>query len=120
MVDNVSLTLLILITVIIALSEWQNWPPKIAKATKKKTSFYNTRAWQDLRYKVLLHYRATCMCCGASRDDGVQIHIDHILPRSKYPELELNFDNMAVLCRSCNIAKSNTDYTDWRKANNEL
>jgi 5-methylcytosine-specific restriction endonuclease McrA len=54
------------------------------------------------------------MCCGASRESGDQIHVDHILPRSLFPEHELEFNNMAVLCRSCNMAKSNTDFTDWR------
>ena len=54
------------------------------------------------------------MCCGASRESGDKIHVDHILPRSKFPDLALEFSNMAVLCETCNIAKSNTDYTDWR------
>jgi 5-methylcytosine-specific restriction endonuclease McrA len=45
---------------------------------------------------------------------GIVIHIDHILPRSKYPELSLVFDNLQVLCESCNLGKSNKDETDWR------
>ena len=42
------------------------------------------------------------------------MHVDHILPRSKYPELELWFMNQQVLCKWCNWEKSNTDYTDYR------
>ena len=84
------------------------------KKPKKKTSFYKTRAWLDLRYKVFLHYEATCMCCGASRESGDQMHVDHILPRSLFPELALDFDNMQVLCQGCNMAKSNTDFTNWK------
>ena len=88
------------------------------KASKKVKSesqrFYSSKAWRDLRYKVLKHYEATCMCCGASRESGHEIHVDHILPRSLYPGLALQFHNMQCLCRNCNMAKSNTDYTDWR------
>jgi 5-methylcytosine-specific restriction endonuclease McrA len=47
-------------------------------------------------------------------DVNVPIHIDHIKPRSKYPELELEFDNLQVLCATCNVKKSNIDETDYR------
>jgi len=75
-----------------------------------REDFYMTRAWRDLRYRVLRTYGPKCMCCGAS---GV-MHVDHIKPRSKYPALELVFDNLQVLCEPCNMGKSNTDETDWR------
>lgn len=76
--------------------------------------FYATRQWIDLRYKTLRRYGPVCQCCGAKRESGAQIHVDHIKPRSLYPELELNLDNLQVLCRECNLGKSNTDETDWR------
>ena len=88
---------------------------KAKKRTKSSSkAFYSSKAWRDLRYKVLKHYEATCMCCGASKETGSQIHIDHILPRSKFPDIALDFNNMQCLCADCNIAKSNTDFTDWR------
>ena len=104
-------TIIILIMVI---SEYQQEPPTEAKEPKKKTNFYRSKAWRDLRYKVLKHYEATCMCCGASRESGDQIHVDHILPRSLFPDLALDFNNMQVLCECCNVAKSNTDFTNWK------
>ena len=55
------------------------------------------------------------MCCGRSpKEHGIVIHVDHIKPRSKYPKLELAFDNMQLLCAACNYGKSNIDNTDWR------
>jgi len=42
------------------------------------------------------------------------MHIDHIKPRSKYPELTFVFENLQVLCEDCNVGKSNLDETDWR------
>lgn len=83
-------------------------------------SFYDSPEWQRLRYRALKAYGAACQCCGATRKDGVKIHVDHIKPRSKHPELELEFTNMQVLCEPCNFGKSNIDATDWRDQPNEV
>jgi len=93
---------------------------KLNKAKKKKNdagnkSFYKSEQWYQLRYQVLRKYEAKCMCCGRSpKEHGIVIHVDHIKPRSKYPKLELVFDNMQLLCAACNYGKSNIDNTDWR------
>jgi len=42
------------------------------------------------------------------------MHVDHIRPRSKSPSLELDPDNLQVLCKACNLGKSNLDDTDFR------
>lgn len=82
---------------------------------KKKNDFYYSEQWRKLRYRVLLKYSATCMCCGRNRKKhGVVIHVDHIKPRSKFPNLELTFENLQILCEDCNLGKSNIDTTDWR------
>lgn len=71
-----------------------------------KDDFYKTREWRNLRWEVLEKYGGNCSICGRNnKDHGVIIHIDHIKPRSKYPELELKLDNMQVLCEDCNIGK---------------
>lgn len=80
-----------------------------------KDKFYSCEEWRKLRYRVLRKYSAKCMCCGRSpKEHGIVIHVDHILPRSKFPKLELSFDNLQLLCADCNIGKSNLDATDWR------
>lgn len=80
----------------------------------KSADFLRTRAWRQLRYKVLRKFGARCQCCGLTAAQGAEIHVDHIRPRSKYPELALTADNLQVLCADCNIGKSNVDQTDWR------
>lgn len=77
--------------------------------------FYNSDAWKRLRYQALKLHGAACQCCGATRADGVQIHVDHIKPRSKYPRLELQLSNLQILCEPCNMGKSALDETDWRE-----
>ena len=78
------------------------------------TDFLQSRAWFELRYKALLKYGAKCQCCGRSRKDNIIIHVDHIKPRSRYPALALDINNLQILCNECNLGKSYTDSTDWR------
>jgi len=91
---------------------------KLKKNKKKKSrnkSFYDSHEWKKLRYRVLRKYLAECMCCGRSKKKhGIIIHVDHIKPISKYPNLKLCFENLQVLCEDCNLGKSNTDDIDWR------
>lgn len=76
--------------------------------------FYNTPEWKQLRYRVLREYGPVCMLCGSSPRTGAVVQVDHIRPRSIYPELAFDFHNLQVLCKICNEGKSNIDATDWR------
>jgi 5-methylcytosine-specific restriction endonuclease McrA len=78
---------------------------------KKIKSFYHSKDWLFLRYEALKKLPKKCACC--AKTEG-EMHVDHIKPRSKYPELELDFNNLQILCRDCNLGKSNLDETDWR------
>lgn len=89
-----------------------------AEQQKRRTAdkdFYESAAWRDVRYRALKQHGAKCQCCGATAiSSGAPIHVDHIKPRSKFPELELNIKNLQVLCRDCNLGKRAWDQTDWR------
>lgn len=86
---------------------------RIAKPRMSSLEFCNTREWRELRYKALRKYGFRCLACGAKPPDIV-LHVDHIRPRSKYPELELSLDNLQVLCELCNVGKSNKFEDDLR------
>jgi len=79
-----------------------------------KDGFYETREWREVRYRVLQKFAGHCQCCGRGAAQGVILHVDHIKPRSKFPELALTLENLQVLCEDCNLGKSNKDDTDWR------
>lgn len=81
-----------------------------ARKSKRGDNFYKSWEWKKLRFEVLKYYGAECMLCGSKEN----ICVDHIYPRKKYPQLALNFHNMQVLCRDCNMGKSNDDFTDFR------
>jgi len=89
---------------------------KVRKISKLDNSkFYSSREWAELRVRVLEKYGCKCMMCGRSpKEHGVVVQVDHIKPRSKYPELSLVFENMQILCAACNFGKSNKYKTDWR------
>lgn len=42
------------------------------------------------------------------------MNVDHIKPRRAFPALALVFDNLQVLCGTCNKGKSNSDAVDLR------
>lgn len=82
---------------------------------KDDNDFYSSREWKSMRVRVLEKYQCVCMMCGRSpKTHGVAVHVDHIKPRSKYPELSLDFENLQVLCEECNVGKSNKYETDYR------
>ncbi len=81
----------------------------------ERKQFYFTDEWRAIRYQALKANDGRCELCGRGRNDGVILHVDHIKPRSKYPELELELSNTQVLCEDCNMGKSNRDETDWRE-----
>lgn len=83
--------------------------------------FYESPKWLDLRYRVLQKAGGSCRLCGCRATADNPIQVDHIKPRSLHPELELAESNMQVLCKACNMGKSNKDSTDWRfRASDEL
>lgn len=92
-----------------------NRAKRIKLSKKVNDEFYSSREWRSLRLRVLEKYECKCMMCGRSpKDHGIVIHVDHIKPRSKYPELSLVFENLQLLCEDCNLGKSNKYETDWR------
>ena len=92
-----------------ALSNGKNQRKKKPKRESKKV-FYNSWRWKKVRFEALKKYGPECMCCKSD----YRLVVDHIKPRSKFPELELDIDNLQILCNECNMGKSNDDYTDFR------
>ena len=78
-----------------------------------KKEFYLSQKWRGLRNETLKVYGRKCMKCGTTEG---RIHVDHIKPKSKYPELCFEFDNLQILCEDCNNTKGNVDETDYRPA----
>lgn len=83
------------------------------------------------RYDVLRKFRTTlyyrkfgslttttgwrCAACSKNLYKERDAEIDHIQPKSKYPELVTSENNLQILCRSCNAHKNAYDGDDWKK-----
>tara|TARA_R110002167_G_scaffold7027_2_gene33205 strand:- start:1684 stop:2172 length:489 start_codon:yes stop_codon:yes gene_type:complete len=72
---------------------------------------YFNHDYRRLRGEVFRSYENACMKCGSTRS----LHCDHIKPVSKYPALFLDKDNMQILCKPCNLDKSNKNENDYRR-----
>lgn len=72
--------------------------------------FYQTEEWRKLRWQVLMGSDGKCSMCGRSKKDGAIMQVDHIIPRSRCPSLELCEKNLQVLCRDCNLGKGATTF----------
>lgn len=89
-------------------------PAGLRREEQKRDLFYDSGEWQRLRYRTIMKYGAHCQCCGARGNCDNPIQVDHIKPRSKYPDLQLDPNNLQVLCKDCNRGKGAWDETDWR------
>ncbi len=63
--------------------------------------FYLTKEWKALRKRALTRDGGVCVACGSTE----RLQVDHLLPRSRYPHLALDLDNVQVLCIHCNSSK---------------
>lgn len=57
----------------------------------------------SLRYDILKRDNFRCQLCGSTAQDGVRLHVDHIIPVSKGGLTEPS--NLRVLCERCNMGK---------------
>lgn len=95
------------------------WHKQAIKGNNNKTDvridedFYSSQAWRKARYEALRKSNGACQLCGQPPGRHA-LQVDHIRPRSKFPQFALDPDNLQVLCRDCNFGKSNTDSVDWR------
>lgn len=96
--------------------KWSGSPPvkPVSSSFATSDAFLSSWDWLTLRYWILRKYGRRCMCCGRTPEDGAKIHVDHIKPRSKFPQLALDEANLQILCGDCNQGKGAWDDTDWR------
>ncbi len=57
-----------------------------------------------LRYSILKRDGFKCKICGRTAEDGIKLHVDHIVPVAKGGETVSN--NLRTLCETCNRGKS--------------
>ena len=68
-----------------------------------------THRWNQTTLNLAIQSGFKCEYCDRdliiSVDDYSGVQLDHILPKSKYPQYENDFNNLATACRFCNFLK---------------
>lgn len=77
-------------------------PPQPRRSRQRYTTgLLKTDAWRAMRERVFIRDGRVCRACGATK----HLNVDHILPKSEYPFLAFDINNLQVLCWPCNKAK---------------
>lgn len=78
-------------------------PPKRRPRRASRIAFERSPAWRALSAEVRAA-QPWCSSCGSTE----KLQADHILPKSRHPELALERSNLQVLCWPCNRRKAAT------------
>ena len=76
---------------------------------EERQTFYGSPEWRAIRAEIIREQGRVCKSCHRHILQDDDLAVDHIRPRSVYPELSLVKDNLQVLCRTCNSSKGATD-----------
>ena len=93
--------------------------PSRKRVLREAQGFYDSPDWQSIRSKIVKRYGNKCLSCGKKGSANTKIHVDHVFPRSLYPDLELNIFNCQTLCERCNKTKMNKNCNDYRPRDDE-
>lgn len=80
---------------------------------EERDQFYASPEWNMLRKQAIKKGGRICAECGRKIRKDNDITVDHIRPRSKYPDLALKIENLRVLCRSCNSRKGDREFEEF-------
>lgn len=67
----------------------------------------NTRNFRTLKPELLAKFNNQCAYCGTKLYDPLMADVEHFYPKSLYPHLMQDVDNLLIACRACNMIKSN-------------
>jgi hypothetical protein len=86
---------------------------KRQKMIDEALRFYSSPEWTVIRRQVIEEEGRVCAECRKRIKNDIDLTVDHKRPRSKYPDLSLDRENLRILCRSCN-SKKGARLLDWQ------
>ena len=84
------------------LQEYQNWESS-GKQGEKPNPKYNQR---DVKLTLMSDFNSKCGYC-EKKFNRRNFDIEHYKPKSDFPKEALNWDNLLLACKPCNMEKSN-------------
>lgn len=91
------------VDVLLRLQELQE-TVKQRETEEYKRKVERSKVTPKLRLAVIERDGRRCQICGARQEDGVTLHVDHIIPVAKGGKTEMS--NLRTLCDMCNQGKS--------------
>lgn len=76
---------------------------------EERDAFYGSSEWRAVRAEIIREQGKVCKFCRKTILAELDATVDHIRPRSIYPDLALVKSNLQVLCRVCNSSKGASD-----------
>ena len=98
-------------------------PSSLSNHRNQKKARYNSYRDTDGLRKALVHEQGfiCCYCCSRIYPNSGSMVIEHWKPRSKYPNLDLSYNNILASCTGgINSTDTNAHHCDKKKANREL
>jgi 5-methylcytosine-specific restriction endonuclease McrA len=80
---------------------------RYVNGNKQSGTTEESKAW------VLAHSDYDCPICGEKFRNWGGRTIDHKLPRSQYPWLSMEFQNLWVICQPCNFTKGEKHWYEY-------
>jgi 5-methylcytosine-specific restriction endonuclease McrA len=84
--------------------EWDK--TTVVESSLEERQFKREPIRPSVRFQVLKRDGYACQICGATAADGAKLEIDHIFPVGRGGQNDE--ENLQVLCRNCNIGKSDS------------
>lgn len=82
---------------------------------KERKKQLNSKRWKSLRERIIKRDGGMCNRCWVQlnliENNNLQVH--HIKPRSEYPELMYDPDNLITVCKTCNLELGTSGKLDW-------
>jgi 5-methylcytosine-specific restriction enzyme A len=66
-----------------------------------KNLLYQSAEWKELRKKVMHRDNYMCTKCKTKNSITNSLQVEHVKPKSIYPELMFDLNNVITLCKRC-------------------
>ncbi|WNM51534.1 HNH endonuclease [Staphylococcus phage S-CoN_Ph10] len=82
---------------------------------KERKKQLNSKRWKTLRERIIKRDGGMCNRCWVSLNviETKDLQVHHIKPRSEYPELMYDPNNLITVCKTCNLALGTKGSLDW-------
>lgn len=81
------------------------WNDSYVEAAAESSKNHEKWRHPDIKAALRTETDSKCAYCEARIEDVSFSHVEHLLPKSKFPELSHSWSNLTMACEVCNVAK---------------